>query len=589
MSACVSFNDPKPVDSDREETPLPPEITFSATQPTDVLNSNAASFPLSGACEPGEGDVTVSYGSGTSTVTCQAAGIWSATLDLSAQPDGTLTVTVSQGTGTSSFDLTVDAALCRANAGNPDATNVGGELHVCSPTQFWNLILDGSTQKIVLRDDLDFGGITVNSPLGPLTGSDSFNGNGRTMLNFEISAAGRVAVFDGIGGVGADSVTVENVVFDSVTLTAAAVGPVGVLGGEVSTDHASDSITIRGITVRNSTINAAGTGFTAAGAILGTVYHGGGAIQIEDLAVEDATVNGDERQIVGGVIGEVFGDLGTISVSNVTIRNLSVGGIGSVGGLTGRSKAGIISGVTATDVSIDVSMNPGTAIYAFGGLVGTMFQGSELTDASVTGTIHLSYGNVQEVGGMVGLLQDTSQISRGFADVSIDVPADASGSIGAGGFVGRMNNTSAVRQSAALGDVIADRGVGGFVGDTIWGSEPVIEDCYSRGSVTAREEDAGGFIGVPGAYLGPTATIARSYTTSPVQITGTGTHIDAFGDPGMGIFTNVYFNSTTASPETSSIATALTDTQMRSLSNFTGFSTSVWENGTLYPQLLWQD
>lgn len=84
-----------------------PVLTIDMPQPITYLN--LSNYSLKGTCTAGDGNVTVSVGGLSTTVTCGADSKWQATLDVSSLVDGNVAVNVSQ----------TDAA---GNVGNANAT-----------------------------------------------------------------------------------------------------------------------------------------------------------------------------------------------------------------------------------------------------------------------------------------------------------------------------------------------------------------------------------------------------------------------------------------------------------------------------------
>ena len=174
-------------------------------------------------------------------------------------------------------------------------------------------------------------------------------------------------------------------------------------------------------------------------------YDGNG-YTISNLTI-DTTVN--------ETYASLFGRVGYSAVlKNVRLEDISISGIGHLGGLTGSISGGIISNSSVT---------------------GTL---------SFKGTGYPWYG-----GGLAGTATSDTVIESSYADVSISAATGSASKIG--GLVGWCNNLT-ILNSYATGDVDGAEGIGGLVG-VVNGAN--IENSYAAGSVTGSTL-TGGLLGV---------------------------------------------------------------------------------------------
>ena len=108
---------------------IAPQVTIT-TPLAAITVSNFGSYPLSGTCTFGDGQLTVAVGTATpdGTVDCLAEGTWSASVNVSSLENGTLDVTASQtdtlgnrGDDSESITKTIDDIVVSA-----------GDLHTCA-------------------------------------------------------------------------------------------------------------------------------------------------------------------------------------------------------------------------------------------------------------------------------------------------------------------------------------------------------------------------------------------------------------------------------------------------------------------------
>ena len=269
---------------------------------------------------------------------------------------------------------------------------------------------------------------------------------------------------------------------------------------------------------------------------------------------------GSSSSAYSGTYTGLFGQVGsTGTVENVGVTNESIYGRSHTGGLVGYSNGTISDSYSTGTVS-------GTGNNV-GGLVGNNNSGTVQYSYS-TGTVT----GANSVGGLVGYNSGTVSDSYSTGTVS--------GTNSVGGLVG-WNSYGGISDSYSTGTV---SGTGGDVGGLVGGNFGTISDSYSTGTVTGANS-VGGLVGYDS--LG---TVEYSYSTG--QVTGTSYTGGLVGYNSGGTYTADYWDTTNnsslnpygignaASPVTE--VTGLTDSQMKQLSSFSAWGSSIIDNGSSY-------
>jgi len=335
---------------------------------------------------------------------------------------------------------------------------------------------------------------------------------------------------------------------------------------QIATDLGGDYALNTNINLASSAVSPIGTSTPFSGILNGQNY------TISNAAITDNT---------DGAVGLFSTNSGTIENLNLSaIAVAATGGYNStgpantVGGLAGVntgtiSNVTIGGGSTITDRIFTQSGNgPGAGM-----LVGE--NKGIVTGSSASGTV-TGLGNV---GGLVGWNESNNAvISSSFSTATVE-----------------SNSNTATQTFATT--------YGGLVG---WNQGGTIENSYSAGTVDLQtgspvfQQDiqTGGFVGAN------TGLIQDSYSITPILVANGHTQISPFVGQQTGSVTNSYYDLTpqgypsvvpnynTSYPggEASNAAgTGLTDAQAKNLSNYTGFSSAIWANGSgayLYPTLI---
>jgi len=213
----------------------------------------------------------------------------------------------------------------------------------------------------------------------------------------------------------------------------------------------------------------------------------GGGHEIADLQI-------DRNRNYVGLFGQSEG-----SVTNVTLRNVSVAGSESVGGLVGYSFDGRVAESTVTG-TVDGSDD------SVGGVVG--FASGSVSNVSA----HVSVtGTGRYVGGAVG---------SNYGTVSNSSARGVVNSTGkyAGGLVGESANQAIITDSFATANVTSTQGAGGLVGRNFG----AVETSFAVGTVTGGPETGG----LLGSHSG---TVTDSYwnVNTTTQTVGIGDSTDS--------------------------------------------------------------
>ena len=204
------------------------------------------------------------------------------------------------------------------------------------------------------------------------------------------------------------------------------------------------------------------------------------------------TFNGNDHIITGLYINRpntnFVGLFGLVSsdaiIRNVGLEEVSVLGLGYVGGLAGLNSGTITSSYATGDVT-------GTEEIV-GGLVGENTK--SITSSYATGTVM----GTNSVGGLVGVNDEDGTITSSYAT------GDVSGTRNVGGLVGYTEG-GMITSSYATGDVSGNHNVGGLVGHNDNGT---ITSSYATGDVSG-DSNVGGLVG-----HNDNGTITSSYYSS---------------------------------------------------------------------------
>ena len=248
---------------------------------------------------------------------------------------------------------------------------------------------------------------------------------------------------------------------------------------------------------------------------------------------------------------------GTLDGKNHTITGLFINRPATDDvGLFGYIKGGIVKNLYLEDIDI-------TADDFVGGLAGDTFDGAEITNVHVQGTV---VGDAF-VGGFAGWVGETATPDI-FTRCSADV--DVTGTR-VGGFAYGVGFAT-FSQCYSTGDAESTWGfAGGFIGIG-YGNNCVatFDDCYSRGDVHAADS-AGGFIAVEQVWGTGSVTFTNCYSTGAVTSDIADLGGFACGDSGATTYSDCFWDTQTSGTAVSVGGTGKTTSQMKTKSTFTNW------------------
>ena len=220
-----------------------------------------------------------------------------------------------------------------------------------------------------------------------------------------------------------------------------------------------------------------------------------------------------------------------------TIENLKidVGSKSSLGdnvGLFGYTNGGTIQNVTLDNYKLN-----GGYGNNIGALVGYA-RGTAIMKVNTKGSIYLGYSRVnsENIGGLVGYIETSMTISQCHTEGSISA---YSAGYQVGGLVGWAGGTVTIQNSYSTAEVSGYDSVGGIMG---WATRGYINYCYATGKVTARGENVGGLL----------------------------------GGRDSGSASSSYWDITTTGTEQGVIGTGRDTATIQTVSNYSGWSTTIW-------------
>ncbi|MCH7567992.1 MAG: LamG domain-containing protein [Nanoarchaeota archaeon] len=419
----------------------------------------------------------------------------------------------------------------------------------------------------------------------PFTGR--YDGNGFKITNFEIPEENLSALFAYSTGV-LENVTIDGFNIDSRAAPLIAVGSlVAVNGGVVRNSLAKNGFMRIGLSYFSEAI----------GGLIGANIDG----DIMNSGVKNVTIFGSFT--AGGLMGlTLYGIIEGTYAEDVKVQGQG----GFVGGLIGRMQHTNITDSYATG-----NVSGGMSV---GGLIGS-FRGSMIFASSVTIKNSYSFGIVNgsyNVGGLVGITVGKVNITNSFSSSKV------SGRSSVGGFIGRTRvgaRGNFISNSYATGDVLGSNNVGGFLGynrGTISNSYSTghvlgdgrlpensnvggllgyndggtVNNSYSTGDVVGRE-NVGGLLG----QNNENGIISNSYSTGSVSgFSAGGGGLVGINQMG-GLISNSYWDIETSGQTTSAGGVGKTTAQMKRQNTFTNWDfVRVWDiaEDITYPFLRWQ-
>ena len=467
-------------------------------------------------------DATVYSPTKMSCVTpAKTAGAYNMVL---ANPEGsTATLTSAYTYSDASAHICDNPGSWGASFAAGDGASVSTPWQICTPTHLDNVRSQIGGKYYKLMDNIDLDGVSFNpiNQAAVLTCSSKnyfVDGNNHAIMNWTYSESGGNGAVALFGCPGSSSFSNLGLVNVNVTSNMQYTGGLAGYGTGVTFSN----VFVTGSITSSDQYTGAFAGFVQTGTVTvsnsfstatvsGTVNVGGLIGRLNSTVSIANSYFGGTATGTGGAVGGILGYTGgTIFVSNSYVTGSVTGAGNGVGGLAGQ----LAGAVTVTDsyVTGDVT---NSGVYT-GGFAGNLSSPAQISGCYATGDVSSSNGNT---GGFVGYLPSSANISSSYATGDVNSTGDC-----AGGFVGQMLGAVAtITNSYATGDVSGLGEVGGFVGNLLSGTvDQVISYSYATGTVTAADNNVGGFVG-----LMQTGVISNSYATGAVYSNTAG--VDQFG------------------------------------------------------------
>lgn len=308
--------------------------------------------------------------------------------------------------------------------------------------------------------------------------------------------------------------------------------------------------------------------------------------------IENCVVNGiiEGTNNVGGVIGEFHNNVGSYNPNQYTYIGTyakhcafmgEVGGTSSIGGIIGYVHEESSMYVNLQHVTMESCTNYGVVTASgdnCGGIVG--YHDSSFKNLTISGTCNKGevFGNGINTGGIVGSSK-TSDNKEGY-NLNIINSYNSGNIIGhkyTGGILGHIEmawgSRGYISNCYNSGNIVATDNAGGIAGDSYnevgGGAIFVVCDTYNLGTVEGGN-NIGGIVG-----FFSSGSAERCYNTGKILTNNSSTSIGALMGYNVSTVSNCYYLDTSC--EIGGVGTLLTNSQMLSMENYTGFDfESVW-------------
>lgn len=485
-----------------------------------------------GTTSSGAGDINVTGGiswTGPAALTLSAFNNVNLSAPISVGNGGGLTVTTGNNLGGTSaagtgFNILSGGGV--SYAGTSGALSINGTPYTLLFTEP-QVEAIGLTGNYALANNVSFTSASV-TPIGangqnPNKFQGTLNGLGNTISGLTIvdpadPSVGLIAAL----GAGA---SVSNIGFTNASITTGLSGEAGALAGynlgNVSNVSVTNSVIGWGNTAGAIIGYNPGTlnGGSASGDTLIAYAQDGGLVgensgTIENSAISNSTVTSFDTALTDP-ISDNYNALVPPAVDGVTLISYAGGVTGYNAPGTASNQPGLVSNVTANNVSVsNATQAGGIAGYSSGTVTQSKAIGNATIADNAAGTILAFAGGA--VGDNLGTISYTS------ASVAVQ------GLLFGGGLVG-FNNGGNISQADATGTVNALVASGGLVG----GNTGNLTNVYATGAVTGTG-DSGGLIG--SEYGG---VVSNAYAANSVQ--GNQAAGAVVGLYNAGSFSNVYY------------------------------------------------
>ncbi len=220
-------------------------------------------------------------------------------------------------------------------------------------------------------------------------------------------------------------------------------------------------------------------------------------------------------QFLGGFAGQIQ-DPATLSDCRASgsVTGNYTSGSATTGGFAGyirNMSAGTLT-LSGCSASGPVSCSSGNAVGGFAGLIAAASGNVSLDGCSASGGVVVSSGSY--IGGFAGSVAGSASWSATLSACSASGAVAAPSCTWVGGFVGVAKTRTTIETSRATGAVSGQASLGGFAG--ILETPPTtIRRSYATGTVTGTGNSLGGFVGIIQG-MGGTHTIENCYSRGGV-------------------------------------------------------------------------
>jgi hypothetical protein len=475
----------------------------------------------------------------------EASNVSSQGVSLESTNDGGVGGLVGASNGAFSVsDVTLSESMVRGNGHNVSSV-VGltsGDFTVKNLTSYISVLsnsgtgtgtggLAGSIQGMVIVENIaiqdariEAGGDAVSFGIAGVSGDVTAS---EVMISYSIidsaETLAHVGAFIGVsnGNIEMELFTISNVQFN-LDLWASG-GIVGSSNGDVSasyiavTDLSLESTTgqdyiggffgsVQGtVTLRYSEAGGIVVQSFNGGDYIGGVIGGGANVSLTEVSLTDITVIGDED--IGGVAGSVISNFTT---SAVMLANFQVEGRVKVGGVFGAGGRTLLSGINATNLAVSGSED------AVGGLIGIVYAALAVNGVAISSISAVAGGDY--IGGLAG--QTTNEVL--ISSLTIQ-GIEVVGLTALGGVIGAASNNMTMslvllQDLRILSQGVADSDesyIGGLVGFSGGGMLSVDIITLANSTIETRADFVGGFAGA-NSY----GVSISNYTLDNVSISG---------------------------------------------------------------------
>jgi outer membrane protein OmpA-like peptidoglycan-associated protein len=360
------------------------------------------------------------------------------------------------------------------------ADEVGGLVGYLNRSEIRNSTSSSAVSTDGLNEAFSIGGLVGESNLG---------------IIYESSATGSVYLGEGdnVGGlVGYNSDTEIDGSFSSALVTVTGEDSY-YIGGLIGQFEASCVDATTGISQSYATGNVVAGLAIGVGGLVG-YFDSSDCEDSDEVAsyVIDSYATGDVRgeAYVGGLFGENTPRTVTDSYATGDVTQTSDTD-SYVGGFAGR--VATFSSVINSYATGDVLSSADEYTGGFAGYVSgeALLYGVYATgDVTMESACDFDCNDMDDIGGLVGNLNDDSSIVRSYATGDVGfVENDETDTYNVGGLVGQQSGNSSILSSYATGDVEGYSNVGGLLG---WHEGGVqIRNVYARGNVSGHTDVAG--------------------------------------------------------------------------------------------------